>query len=183
MSISALSTPRLYLRAFQLEDAPDVQRLANNYEIAKNLATMPHPYLDGMAEAWIQSHDSLHAAGTHQIWAITLNQTELIGAIGLHDISVEHASAELGYWIAEQHWGQGFATEAVRAVVRSAFQTLSLERIYAKHFVRNPASGRILEKSGFLKEGVLRHGLKRFDEFQDLVMYAALRDEWLSLGL
>ncbi len=187
MSLSILHTPSLYLRHFQLEDALNVQRLANNYNIAKNLATLPHPYLDGMAESWIESHESLRKAGTHHIWAITLNKKEgdkeFIGAIGLHDISAEHAAAELGYWLAEPHWGKGFASEAVPAVVRVGFQELPLERIFATPFVQNPASGRILQKSGFLKEGVLRRGFKRFDEFQDLIMYAALRDEWLALGL
>ena len=173
-----LTTERLLLRAFTLADAPDLQRLLNTREVALNTLRIPFPYPDGEAERWISTHE------THKddhAFAITLRRTEeLIGCVGLH-MKPDHDHAELGYWIGVPYWGRGYATEAAAVVVRFGFETLALNRIFAMHFSRNPASGRVLQKIGMRHEGTLRQHLKKWDEYVDLECYAILRNDFQSL--
>jgi RimJ/RimL family protein N-acetyltransferase len=84
----------------------------------------------------------------------------------------------MGYWIGAPYWNRGYATEAARAVLRFAFDTVGLHRIYATHFTRNPASGRVMEKTGMQREGVWREHLMRGERFEDAVVYGILREEW-----
>ena len=97
--------------------------------------------------------------------------------IGLSDIEQQHSRAEMGYWIAIKFWNRGFATEAARAVLDYSFSDLDLQRIFAHHFKRNPASGKVLEKIGMQKEGVLRSHIKKWGKFEDLVVYGILRSD------
>jgi [ribosomal protein S5]-alanine N-acetyltransferase len=180
MSLTApqLKTERLLLRVFTAADAPRVRDLAGDREIASTTIRVPHPYQEGMAEAWIAMHPRLLAEGVSLSLAIVLDQSgELIGSIGL-EINAENARAELGYWIGKEYWGQGYCTEAARAVVRFAFQELGLRRIVAHHFARNPASGRVMEKLGMRQEGHLRRHVKKWGEFEDEVVYGLLREEF-----
>ncbi len=138
-----LSTVRLTLRPFRPQDAPDVSRLAGDREVAANTLTVPHPYEEGMASEWIAGHAPAAAAGERVVFAL-VHEAGLVGAMGL-DFAPEHARAELGYWVGRPSWGQGFASEAARELVRYGFEVLGLNRIQAHHMVRNPASGRVLE--------------------------------------
>lgn len=148
-----LETERLRLRPFTLADAKDVQRLAGNKAIADTTLNIPHPYEDGMAEAWISSHQPGFEAGDLAAFAITLKSSaELIGAISLK-IDSEMRVAEMGYWIGVPFWGAGYCTEAAKRIVEHGFNELDLRRIHAMHLQRNPASGRVLEKVGMTKEG------------------------------
>jgi RimJ/RimL family protein N-acetyltransferase len=169
-----LQTPRLILRPFVPDDAPAVQRLAGAREVADTTLTIPHPYPDDAAEWWIASHTAGWAEGTLATWAITARADAIVlGAIGLA-IAPAHARAELGYWVGVPYWNRGYCTEAARAVVRFAFDALALHRVQARHFVRNPASGRVMEKVGMRFEGVMRGAVRRWDRFEDLAMYAIL---------
>jgi ribosomal-protein-alanine N-acetyltransferase len=100
----------------------------------------------------------------------------LVGAIGL-GIEPEHSRAELGYWVGVPFWREGYATEAGREVVRYAFEELGLNRVYAFHFTRNPASGRVLEKIGMTHEGARRAHTLKGSEYLDNEAYGILRDE------
>ena len=102
---------------------------------------------------------------------------ELAGAIGLN-LQREHDRAELGYWIGVPYWGQGYATEAGREVVRYGFEDLALNRIYAFHFVTNPASGRVLQKIGMRYEGKRRQHTLKWGEYLDNEAYGILRSEY-----
>lgn len=172
-----LSTPRLILRRFALADAPDVQRLAGERDIARYTLSIPHPYVDGMAEQWIGSHEQRLSSGEAAAFAITLRSGGLlIGAIGL-EINQEHHRAELGYWIGKPYWGQGYCTEAARAVVRFAFEDLRLNRVHASHFSNNPASGRVMQKVGMWHEASLRQHIHKWGKYEDLEIYALLKDD------
>jgi RimJ/RimL family protein N-acetyltransferase len=165
------------LRPFAASDAPAVQLLAGEREIAANTLSIPHPYLPGMAESWIATHETMRAEGKKVSFAITLAQERtLIGAIGL-EIAAEHRRAELGYWIGKPYWGRGYATEAARAVVDYGFKSLGLQRIHAGHFSRNPASGRVLAKIGMRKEGTLRSHIEKWGTFVDVEFYGILRSD------
>lgn len=172
-----LTTARLVLRPFILDDAPDVQRLAGERAIAETTLTVPHPYPDGAAEQWIALHAPKFAEGKEVVFAITSRaEGALIGAVGLA-LDPDHALAELGYWIAVPQWGHGYATEAARAVVAYGFGALHLHRIQARHFVRNEASGRVMQKLGMRPEGVQRHALRKWGAFEDIALYAILETD------
>jgi [ribosomal protein S5]-alanine N-acetyltransferase len=173
-----ITTPRLRLRPFADTDAPDVQRLACDRRIAETTLTIPHPYVAGMAEAWIATHEASWENGRGLVLAITLRETgELTGAMGM-TLTPEHRSGELGYWMGVPYWGRGFATEAARALCEYGFRTLHLHRIHARHFVINPASGRVLEKLGMREEGVQRQAMLKWGRFVDVREFAILREEW-----
>ena len=178
----ALLTERLELRPFRFEDAPRVEEIASAREIADTTLNVPHPYPPGAAAAWIAGHALAWEAGTGAAFAITERAGgALVGAIGLA-IAPEHARAELGYWVAVSHWGLGYCTEAARAVLAFAFGPLALHRVQARHFLRNPASGRVMRKLGMRHEGVHREAMRKWGRFEDLAQYAILADEWGTDG-
>lgn len=180
MTQPTLHSERLILRPFTVDDAPSVQQLAGDRAIADTTVNVPHPYEDGMAEAWIRSHEADHEAGNSARFALVSRaSTALIGAMGL-EIDDRNRQAELGYWIAVPFWNQGYATEAAREVVRFGFETLGLNRIGAAHFTRNPASGRVMQKLGMSHEGTTRQGAQRWDTFEDLERYGLLHSDWLE---
>ena len=173
-----LQTQRLILRPFVLEDAPQVQRLAGEREIAATTLAIPHPYADGMAEEWISTHQEQFSKGEAAIFAIVLSASdELLGAIGL-GIWKEHARGEIGYWIGKPYWNNGFCTEAAREVMRFGFEELGLSSIFACHFRGNEASGRVMQKLGMVKEGTLRQHVIKWGVAEDLVFYDILRREF-----
>lgn len=177
--LPTIELAHLLLRPFALGDAEDVRRLAGDRAIADTTLTIPHPYEAGMAETWIATHRPEAAAGRRLTLAIVLRNTgELAGAIGLHGLDSAHRRAELGYWIGRPWWNRGFATEAARALIDYGFATLHLNRIFAQHMIRNPASGRVMEKAGLTREGVLRSHIGKGDRFEDMAVYGILRSEW-----
>lgn len=173
-----LLTNRLVLRPFRPDDATIVRHLAGDRAIADTTINIPHPYLDGMAERWIDSHETQWQEGLSAVFAIERREdNQLIGAVGLR-VNPVHERAELGYWIGRPFWGCGYCTEAARVVVAFCFRTLGLRRIHATHFTRNPASGRVMQKVGMRPEGLLRGHIRKWDVFEDLAVYGILRDEF-----
>jgi RimJ/RimL family protein N-acetyltransferase len=142
----ALAYP-VTLRPFGLRDAPRVQLLAGEREVAAMTALIPHPYPDGAAEAWIAGQVREQAAGQEYTYAVTSSDDgTLVGAIGLRPVATEHGN--LGFWIGRPYWGRGYATTAARAVIALAFGLLEIDALTAAHLARNPASGRVMEKCG-----------------------------------
>jgi RimJ/RimL family protein N-acetyltransferase len=181
MPVPTIETSQLVLRALTLADAPRIHELASPFEIADTTGHMPHPYLEGMAEEWISTHTDEYERRETAMFGITLRETsEVIGAIGL-TLHLNHRRAELGYWIGVPFWNCGYATEATRALIGFGFETLDLNRIYASHFSRNRASGRVMQKAGMTFEGVLREHFVRWNNPEDLVYYGILRSEWESM--
>ena len=176
-----LLTKRLLLRSLTLEDAQDVQHLAGERDIASTLSNMPHPYEDGMAEEWIRSCSGKFEKDEALNFAI-IRRTDkkLIGEIELR-LDRENESGELGYWIGKPYWNCGYATEAARAVVAYGFEVLKLNRVHAKHFKRNAASRRVLEKIGMCYEGCLRQHVKKWGNFEDIIGYGMLKADYESL--
>lgn len=175
----SLETPRLLLRPFVIQDATTVQQLAGDYRVAASTLQIPHPYPDGAAEIWINSHPSLWEVGHSVTFAITdLRSSVLYGAIGLIIDAPEHQRAEMGYWIGVPYWGQGYCTEAAQALLNFAFSTLALNRVYAYHFVSNPASGHVLQKAGLQPEGCLRQHIFKWGIPQDVLLYGIVRQDW-----
>jgi ribosomal-protein-alanine N-acetyltransferase len=172
-----LVTARMLLRPFDMADGPAVRCLAGTREIADTTLNIPHPYEEGMADAWIATHQEKFDKGELVNFAIVLAATgELVGAIGLV-LSARHKRGELGYWIGRPYWGRGYCTEAAGAVVRFGFMGLGLARIHASHMARNPASGRVMQKIGMKYEGTQRRHIFKWDRFEDLMLYGLLRSE------
>jgi [ribosomal protein S5]-alanine N-acetyltransferase len=177
---SAFETERLRLRPFRSSDAADVARLAGDRDIAATTRQVPHPYDVPMAEAWIASLSAQHERGELLTLAITLRATgDMVGAIGLIVNQVDH-HAELGYWVGKPYWDNGYATEAARLVIDHAFKSLGLHRLFAHHFSRNAASGRVMQKLGMKCEGYMREHRYKFGRFEDLVIYGMTLADYLD---
>ena len=175
-----LTTARLVLRPLTVADAPDVQRLAGEREVASTTLNIPHPYEPGMAEQWISTHQGAYERGELVNFAIGLRvDNALLGAIGLR-IDQQHTHAELGYWLGKPYWNAGYCTEAAHAVVAYGFESLGLHRIHASHMTRNPASGRVMQKIGMRYEGCLRQHVNKWEVFEDLALYGILKSEYVS---
>jgi RimJ/RimL family protein N-acetyltransferase len=173
-----LETERLRLRPFTPADAASVQHLAGDAEVAATTANLPHPYPDGMAEAWIASHAEKYRHGQEVVFAVVRKEDDhLLGAIGLR-LVLDQGKGELGYWIGRPHWNQGFATEAARAVVGYGFLQLGLISVLAHHMARNPASGRVMQKIGMHHTATLREHLEKNGVREDCEQYEVERYEW-----
>ena len=142
-------TERLLLRPGWIEDAPALTEAFARENVVLNLARAPWPYAIGDAKAYL-GRDRKAGEADLMIFQRTRGAPRLIGGIGIAD---RDGDLELGYWIVPSHWGLGFATEAGHAVVAMARDTLRIRRLVSGHFSDNPASGRVLEKLGFVATG------------------------------
>jgi [ribosomal protein S5]-alanine N-acetyltransferase len=176
-----LTTERLTLRPFVADDAFDIERLAGAREIADTTLTIPHPYPHGAAGEWILTHAPAWEKGTAATFAVVENDGgRLVGVTSLM-IKSEHRRAELGYWIALDRWNQGYATESNQRLIDFGFEVLGLHRIEARHFLRNPASGRVMLKLGMQPEGIERESAAKGDRYESLAVYSLLEDEWRAV--
>ena len=143
-------TERLTLRPGWIEDAPEVARAIGHWDVCSKLAQVPWPYALGDAETFL----GMQQDSDRPVMFIHLHEdgkVRLIGAIGIH--RDPNGDDELGYWLTPSAWGRGYATEAGRAVVRMARESLRLKRLVSGHFIDNPASGKVLRKLGFRPTG------------------------------
>lgn len=141
-----LAAPVL-LRNFTAADAPDVRRLADDWEVARWTAALPHPYAEGMAEAWIDGHADARARTGEHAYAITIaGGGTLVGALGVRPEANVHG--HFGYWIGRAHWGAGYATAATRAAIALLFARTDLDAVWAVHLADNVASARVMAKCG-----------------------------------
>jgi ribosomal-protein-alanine N-acetyltransferase len=176
----SLETARLLLRPFEEADGPRTRELAGERAIAANTLDIPHPYEEGTAEEWIGTHPESYEKGRLVVFAVTLKDSgELVGAISLTLDNV-NSVAEMGFWIGVPYWGRGYCTEAAAAVLRYGLEVRGLNKISARHFARNRASGRVLEKIGMKYEGCLRQQVRKWDHFEDTCHYGILREEYID---
>ena len=177
MPFIPLQTGRLTLRGYTPSDIPALVPLIGAREVAATTLRIPHPYSEADGRDFIVSTQEDHSRGTGLHLTIVLRQNDtLCGGVGLR-IEPDHRRAELGYWIGLPYWGDGYATEAARAMVKYGFETLRLHRIFASHFANNPASARVLRKIGMSHEGSLRGHILKWGEFIDLEMYGMLASD------
>ncbi len=170
-------TERLLLRPFELSDSSKVQEIAGDKKIAETTLNVPHPYLDGMAEVWINSHKNNLKNMTAITYAITLKGSEeLIGAISLM-INKVHKKAELAYWIGVDYWGNGYCSEASKTLIKYGFDELNLNRIFALSMDSNVGSYKVMEKIGMKYEGIRRQDIIKNGVSKDLVSYSILKNE------
>jgi len=158
------------LRAWHPNDVESIVHHANNRKIWLNMRDgFPHPYTQSDALDWIAR---ARAARPVTSFAIVI-ANQAVGSIGFELRSdIERFSAEVGYWLGEEFWGRGIATAALKTATAYALQAYKLNRIYALPFSENRASIRVLEKSGYRREGVLRLSVFKNGQFLDQALYA-----------
>ena len=151
-------TERLLLRPGWSEDAPALFEAIRDEAIVRNLAQAPWPYRFADAEAFLTRERTPREAAC-LVFLRTYGAPLLVGGIGFGRTPPNdrgETEIEFGYWIARPYWGRGIATEAGRAVVANASESLRLSKLSAGHFADNPASGRVLMMLGFKPTGVTK---------------------------
>ncbi len=175
--LPVLETESLILRRPARKDAKDIFRYASDEEVARYVLWEPHRSISE-TRAFVRDLRFRIRSGYPSSWVVTLRETgTVIGTIGFMWYSAENRSAELGYSFSRDYWNRGYATQALGAVVRASFRSLPLNRLEAQHDVRNPASGRVMQKCGFRQEGVLRSRILNKGEYVDVALYAVLRSD------
>ena len=163
----------LRVRNWRRDDLESLLRYANNPKIAANLRDQfPHPYTRREGIDYLNYVRSMEVPTSFAVEFAG----EAIGGIGFKQgTDIGRLSMEMGYWLGEPFWGRGLTTRAVTAVSDWAFDNYKVVRIFATAFAQNVASMRVLEKSGFLREGILRRSAIKNGVLLDQVMYAKLR--------
>jgi 8-oxo-dGTP diphosphatase len=177
-SFAPLATERLCLRPFRPEDAAEMHRLINDWEVARGLPEVPYPYPRALADEWIGSTAVELAAGRAYHLAITGREGTreiLVGAVGLR-LDQQNDTASLGYWVGRRYWGHGVATEAAGRVARWALANLPLGRLTASVATDNPASAAVLLRIGFRRAGTGREPFLSRGGAQEVVLFEALRE-------
>lgn len=150
--MTTLETERLILRPLREDDAEGFIALIDNWNVAKTVARIPHPYARFDFDSFLERQIVKSPTTREPTFAIEVKggPVHAVGLIGLHkEQSDDDNVTRLGYWIGEPFWGKGLVSEGVRVVLAHAFDVLGFDTILAGFAIANPASGRILEKSGF----------------------------------
>lgn len=174
---ATLHTPRLLLRPMASSDQPRVYAALSDPRVNAHTGIAYGSYEDTARQ--MRWYDELRASGHGAWWAVCLPErpAELIGAIGLTQRVAEHRRAEVGYWLLPDGWGQGFAGEALAALLAHAFGPLGLHRIGAEVDTDNPRSRALLERHGFRHEGIRRAYEWKDGRPIDLAVYARLASD------
>jgi ribosomal-protein-alanine N-acetyltransferase len=163
-----LRTERLLLDLPEMQRIPDYVELMNDLRVSRWLARPPFPYRRKDAREFVTGARRRWRAGLSVPLAIyRASDHQLMGGVGLHAPSAGNQSAELGYWLGHPYWGQGYASEAVREVLRVAFGPMKLHRVAAGIFVGNSRSEGVLRKAGFRLEGQCHHAFFRLGKWRD----------------
>lgn len=165
------------IRKWKLSDAKDLASVISNKKIQDNLRDgLPYPYTEQDATDYISAMLSEDENETFA-FAITIDN-KAIGSIGaFRQKNIHRHTAEIGYYIAEEYWGKGLMTEAVKQICSYIFDKSNIVRIYAEPFSYNKASCRVLEKTGFLYEGTLRSNAIKNGKTIDMLMYSRLKTD------
>ena len=165
------------IRKWKLTDAKDIAVALSNKKIQDNLRDgLPYPYSEQDGIDFISSMLSANEDETFA-FAITLDD-KAIGSIGaFRQQNIHRQTAEMGYYIAEEYWGKGIMTDAVKQICEYVFRNSDILRIYAEPFAYNTGSCRVLEKAGFQYEGTLRNNAVKNGKVLDMKLYSLLREE------
>lgn len=172
-----IETTRLILREVTAADANDMLCYLSDKDVVKPMGLEP---FQTVKEVWdeIRWYKSIYDEGTGIRWGITLkNSGKVIGSCGFLNRLRKHYRAEVGYELSKAYWGKGIANEALEAVVKYGYQHFQLERVEALIEPANLASQKLVEKQGFKREGLLRHYEFTCGKFDDLYMYALIKED------
>ncbi len=182
-----LVSDRLILDQIKPSDIPEIVAYAGNIKIVENTRTMPYPYLEEDAIAWMNMANEGFKAKNNYIFAIRFKGSQaFMGGIGL-TLDVANNRAELGYWLAEEFWNKGFTTEAVHTILKFGFEQLKLNKVVAVYLTTNKASGKVIIKNAMVKEAIFKdHDVKRGstvanNTYVSLIQYRMLKSEYEDL--
>ena len=165
------------IRKWELADAKDLSVALSNTKIQDNLRDgLPYPYTE---QDGIDFISAILSANENKTFAFAITtEGKVIGSIGVfRQGNIHRLTAELGYYIAEEYWGKGIMTKAVKQICNYVFDNSDILRIYAEPFAFNAASCRVLEKAGFQYEGTLRSNAIKNGKVIDMKMYSLLKSE------
>lgn len=178
--LPVLRTERLLLRRLEPSDARDMYEYARLPEVTEYLLWSPH-LSEEQTYQYLRQLRELYRGGTFCDWAVTLAESgKMIGTCGYTTYDTEHRRAEVGYVLNPRYWGQGIATEAVKAAVAFAFDELEMNRVEAHYIVGNDASRRVMEKCGMTFEGILRQYMCVKGHYRDIGVCAVTRDGFFA---
>ncbi|MBD0257545.1 MAG: GNAT family N-acetyltransferase [Cytophagales bacterium] len=177
-SFPEIETARLRLTELKAGDIPQIVQLAANPRISDYTLNLPFPYAEKDALYWLNLAHQGYTNGTHLIFAVRLKpENAFLGGIGL-TLEPRFDRAEIGYWLGEPYWNQGYATEATGAIIRFGFGTLGLNKLTSSYLAQNPASGRVMQKSGMTREGELQEHVRKGNAYHTLILYGLTRSDF-----
>lgn len=163
------------IRKWKLSDAKDLVVTCSNKKVQDNLRDgLPYPYTEQDGVDFISA---MLAADENETFAFAITvDDKAVGSIGVfRQTNIHRQTAELGYYVAEEYWGKGIMTEAVKQICKHVFDNSDIIRIFAEPFAYNAASCRVLEKAGFQYEGTLRSNAVKNGKVIDMKMYSLLK--------
>ncbi|MFP4117103.1 MAG: GNAT family N-acetyltransferase [Candidatus Aenigmatarchaeota archaeon] len=169
---------KVKLRGFEKEDVEAVHEAMNNPEMTQYLR-MLQPFSKGDEEEWIEKTWEKRKEGEEYTFAIVEKSIgDVVGSISLTDINDVNRSAEIGIWIKEECWGQGYGTEAQKLLLKYGFEELNLHSIHGRAYGFNEKSKGLKKKVGMKQIGKLREGVYRHGQYWDIYYFDILKEEW-----
>ncbi|WP_033543040.1 GNAT family N-acetyltransferase [Planococcus sp. CAU13] len=178
IKFQTLKTERLVLREVTKDDADSLLAYLSDEEVTRHMGLAPFTTVEDTLDE-VEWYNSIFDKGTGMRWGITLkDEDRVIGSCGFLNLTQKHHRAEIGFELSREHWGKGIAAEALQAVIYHGFSSLNLNRIEALIEPANSPSQKLVEKTGFLREGLLRDYEYTQGKFDDLYMYSMLKREF-----
>ncbi|MEG0471930.1 MAG: GNAT family protein [Solibacillus sp.] len=176
-SFPLLETERLVLREITMEDAPSILNYLSDKEVMKYYGLAPFQTVNDALDE-ISWYQSIFRNKTGVRWGITeKDQLVVIGSCGFLNVDGQHARAEIGFELNQAYWGKGIASETLKPIITYGFKQLKLQRIQALIEPANTASQKLVERHGFVREGLLRSYEYTCGKFDDLYMYSLLKQD------
>lgn len=176
-----LNSKRLLLKGTDISDVPSMVTHLNNQKISSQLLNIPFPYTEADAIKRLEFINNGFKNQERFVFSIHFKEKNgLIGQMGLH-LDKENDRAEIGYWVAEDYWGRGIASEALHCILKFGFDELKLHKIYATHYPDNPSSGKVLLKNQMIRECELKDHYKINGEYKSVIQYRLTKEEYQNL--
>ncbi|MBR5303098.1 MAG: GNAT family N-acetyltransferase [Clostridia bacterium] len=177
-SMPTLETKRLILRRITMRDAEDIFTYSKDKEVARHVLWSAQKHISE-ARDYCRLTMRRYRCDQPSSWGIIEKATgRLVGTIGYMDYNEDNATVEVGYSLARWLWNGGYMTEALARVIEYTFEAMDINRIEAQHELTNPSSGRVMEKCGMVKEGVLRQRLYNKGRYVDVALYAIVKQDY-----
>lgn len=181
LGTKTIETERLILRKFKLIDVEDMyNNWANDDDVTRYITWATHKSMED-TEKVVAEYVNDSVRDNYYHWCIVLKETnEAVGSIGAFRLYDDLELFEVGYCIGKRFWNKGITTEAMNAILKFFFEEVGVNRIEARHDTKNPASGKVMSKSGLQLEGILRQAGKNNSGICDSAVYAILKEDWLK---
>ena len=181
MHIPTLETQRLIMRKITPKDTDDMYEYSKDPNVTRYLLWYPHADRE-YTKAYVKLLQRQYKRGEFFDWGLELKETgKMIGTCGITSVDYQNNSCEIGYVISEKFWNMGYATEAVKRVLRVCFDTFGFRRVEALHMEGNDASGAVMKKCGMKKEGTLRDAIFVKDEYRTVCVWSILLSEYCGM--